>query len=192
MFGMVGTIPLEPEDYRKLFGILDAVSTADGADFFRALTEALHRHLGWVDVVVAPEEFPPVMLDQRLTRKLGGVIDAGESGRALVCLYATDENTIGERERDLMAYLSRHLRPWLREYFAAVRGNRDRGLLTDREEDVARLIAQGLSNLQIAQRLCINVDTVKKHLLRAMEKAQCANRTQLALFMLGHPFAEVA
>ncbi len=165
----VGTIPLEPEDYRRLLGVLDAVSNADGDDFLRALTEALASHLGWIDVVLVQD-----------------------TDRALVHLYAADENAIGDRERDLMACLSRYLRPWLREHFASVRGQRDRGLFTDREDEVARLIAKGLSNLEIARRLCINVDTVKKHLLRAMEKARCANRTQLALFVLGHPFTEVA
>jgi DNA-binding NarL/FixJ family response regulator len=165
----VGTIPLEPEDYQRLFGVLDAVSGADEADVVRTLTEALACQLGWADVVVVPDEFSPA-----------------------VCRYAADENAISERERDLMAYLSRYLRPWLRQHFAATRGQRDRGLFTDREDEIARLIAQGLSNLQIAKRLGINVDTVKKHLLRAMEKAQCANRTQLALFMLGHPFVAVA
>ena len=164
-----GTIPLEPEDYQRLFGVLDAVSGADEADFVGTLTEALACHLGWADVVVVPDELSPA-----------------------VRRYVADENTISERERDLMTHLSRYLRPWLREHFASVRGQRDRGRFTDREDEVARLIAQGLSNLQIAQRLGINVDTVKKHLLRAMEKAQCANRTQLALFMLGHPFCAIA
>ena len=164
----VGTIPLEPEDYQMLFGVLDDVSSADEADFVDVLTEALACHLGWVDVVVVPDEFSPV-----------------------VRRCAAGENAISDRDRDLTAYLSRYLRPWLREHFAAVRGQRDRGLFTNREDEVARLIAQGLSNLQIAQQLCINVDTVKKHLLRAMEKAQCTNRTQLALYMLGHPFSAV-
>lgn len=158
----VGTIPLEPEDCQRLFGVLDAVSSADEANFVRTLTEALACHLGWVDVVVL-DEFSPV-----------------------VRRHAADANVISDRERDLMAHLSRYLRPWLCEHFASIREKRHRSVFTDREDEVALLIAQGLSNLQIAGRLCINVDTVKKHLLRAMEKAQCENRTQLALYMLGH------
>jgi DNA-binding CsgD family transcriptional regulator len=160
---------LEPEDYQRLFGVLDAVSTADGDDFFRALGAALADHFGWTDVVVVAEECP-----------LG------------VRWHTADDNAIGQRERDLMACLSRCLRPWLREHFAAERERRDRGLFTQREDEVARLIAQGLTNQQIAQRLCVNVDTVKKHLHCAMDKAQCTNRTQLALFILGHPFAVAA
>src|SRR6202000_789207 len=146
-----------------------AVSTADGDEVFGALSAALACQFGWVDVVVVAEEFPPG-----------------------VRLSVADESTVGDRERDLMACLSRYLRPWLRDHFAAAREQRDRGLFTGRESEVAGLIAQGLSNLQIARRLSVNVDTVKKHLLRAMDKAQCTNRTQLALFVLGHPFPAVA
>lgn len=35
--------------------------------------------------------------------------------------------------------------------------------LTSREEDVLRLIAIGLSNKEMAQRLCISIKTIEKH-----------------------------
>jgi DNA-binding NarL/FixJ family response regulator len=52
--------------------------------------------------------------------------------------------------------------------------------LTSREKDVAELAAKGLANQQIANRLFISVDTVKKHLTRVFAETGCASRAQLA------------
>ena len=53
------------------------------------------------------------------------------------------------------------------------------GDLTTREEEIARLAAEGLSNQQIANRLHISVRTVENHLLRAFRKLAIATRSEL-------------
>jgi LuxR family maltose regulon positive regulatory protein len=50
--------------------------------------------------------------------------------------------------------------------------------LTDRELDVLRLIAQGLTNQEIADRLFISVNTVKTHAKHIYEKLSVRNRAQ--------------
>ena len=45
-----------------------------------------------------------------------------------------------------------------------------RGALSDREEEVLRLIARGFTNREIAARLEVSVKTVETHKARAMEK----------------------
>lgn len=52
--------------------------------------------------------------------------------------------------------------------------------LTPREQEVAELAAKGLTNRQIAARLFITVDTVKKHLTRVFAQTGCTSRAQLA------------
>ncbi|MFW5692254.1 MAG: response regulator [Chloroflexota bacterium] len=52
--------------------------------------------------------------------------------------------------------------------------------LTERELDVLRLVVRGSSNPQIADQLCISVNTVKVHLRNIMEKLQVKNRAQAA------------
>jgi DNA-binding NarL/FixJ family response regulator len=52
------------------------------------------------------------------------------------------------------------------------------GTLTPREVDVLKLIARGLSNPEIADRLSISEATVKTHLNRAMTKLGLNSRAQ--------------
>ncbi|EYT47754.1 response regulator [Brachybacterium muris] len=54
--------------------------------------------------------------------------------------------------------------------------------LTRREEDVLALVAQGLSNQQIASELFVEITTVKTHLSHALAKLQLDSRVQAALW----------
>lgn len=56
-----------------------------------------------------------------------------------------------------------------------------RGSLSPREVDVLRLIAQGQTNQQIAQRLFISVSTVKKHVRSIVSKLGVSDRVQAAI-----------
>jgi two-component system, NarL family, response regulator LiaR len=50
--------------------------------------------------------------------------------------------------------------------------------LTPREMDVLRLLAQGLPNRKIGERLSINERTVKYHMASILAKLEAANRTE--------------
>jgi NarL family two-component system response regulator LiaR len=56
--------------------------------------------------------------------------------------------------------------------------------LTEREREVVRLVAQGLSNDEIAERLSLGERTVRSHISHILSKLHLANRTQLALYAL--------
>ncbi|GLI35203.1 response regulator transcription factor [Desulforhabdus amnigena] len=55
-------------------------------------------------------------------------------------------------------------------------------LLTDREIEVVKMIAQGARNTEIAERLFISESTVKRHLYNIFKKLNIESRTQLALY----------
>jgi NarL family two-component system response regulator LiaR len=54
--------------------------------------------------------------------------------------------------------------------------------LTDREMEILKLIAQGLSNAQILERLVISENTVKGHVSNILSKLHLADRTQAAVY----------
>jgi two-component system, NarL family, nitrate/nitrite response regulator NarL len=56
--------------------------------------------------------------------------------------------------------------------------------ITRRETEVAELAAQGLSNRQIAQQLCISEHTVKNHLFRIFDKLHVSNRIEMLFLMV--------
>jgi NarL family two-component system response regulator LiaR len=61
--------------------------------------------------------------------------------------------------------------------------------LSEREREVLRLIAEGLPNAQIAERLVISERTVKSHVNNILGKLQVADRTQAAIFAWREGFA---
>jgi len=63
--------------------------------------------------------------------------------------------------------------------------------LTERELTVLRLVAQGLSNRQIASELVISEATVRTHVSNILSKLQLASRTQAALWALREGIASL-
>jgi DNA-binding NarL/FixJ family response regulator len=55
-------------------------------------------------------------------------------------------------------------------------------VLTDREREVMALVAEGLSNDEIAERLVLSPMTAKTHVSRAMTKLGARDRAQLVVF----------
>ena len=56
--------------------------------------------------------------------------------------------------------------------------------LTEREVDILKLVADGLSNQEIADRLCLSVWTVRTYVTGILEKLGVQNRTQATLLAL--------
>lgn len=67
---------------------------------------------------------------------------------------------------------------------ATTRPERSASPLTAREHEVADLIADGLSNRAIADRLVISVRTVDGHVERILAKLECSSRTQVAAWVV--------
>ena len=61
--------------------------------------------------------------------------------------------------------------------------------LTEREEEVLRPVAQGLSNQEIARKLKISAPTVRTHVSNIMGKLQLATRIPAALHALREALA---
>jgi DNA-binding NarL/FixJ family response regulator len=62
--------------------------------------------------------------------------------------------------------------------------------LTDRENEVLKLIGQGLGNREIAAQLVVSEKTVKTHVTNILQKLQVKSRTQAALYAIQHQLIE--
>jgi DNA-binding NarL/FixJ family response regulator len=61
-----------------------------------------------------------------------------------------------------------------------------RNMLTPREEQVVALVAEGLSNGEIAQELALSRHTIKKYLFRIFDKLGISTRVELVLYAVNH------
>ena len=62
--------------------------------------------------------------------------------------------------------------------------------LSEREIDVIRLIAEGLSNKEIAEKLCLSKTTVRFHIRNVFSKLGFTNRTQAGLYAIKNGMVE--
>jgi NarL family two-component system response regulator LiaR len=60
--------------------------------------------------------------------------------------------------------------------------------LTDREQEVITLLAQGLTNKDIAQSLFLSVRTIEAHLRNVYSKLDITSRTEAVLWAVQHGY----
>ena len=67
---------------------------------------------------------------------------------------------------------------------------RDKPLLSDRESQIMRLVAQGQRNKEIGKNLFISEQTVKNHVHNIFDKLGVSDRLELALYAIHHHLIE--
>jgi DNA-binding NarL/FixJ family response regulator len=60
--------------------------------------------------------------------------------------------------------------------------------LTPREAETLALVTRGLSNHEIAEKLCVSANTLKSHIRQAYRKIGAASRAQAVAWAMGHGF----
>ncbi len=122
--------------------------------------ELAEAHLALAGLV-APED--PALAASEARAALSGFESAGARRRADEA--AALLRTLGDRSRV---------------------GAKGQGLLTDREREVLRLVAQGLTNAEIAERLFISVKTAGNHVSNILTKLQLRSRAEAAAWAVVH------
>ena len=152
-----------PSDYKVHMGTFAASDVSGALPRLRVPTLVIHpRDFLWV-AMEEVERVAALIPDARLV-VIDGNMAFGEVGQAMPVID------------DFLAGLSA----------AAVDKDELVALLSHRELDVLALVAQGLTNQQIADRLVISVNTVARHVASILSKTGARNRTEAALWAGKH------
>jgi len=174
---------------------------------------------GFEAVALASQLLPDVVLMDLVMPELDGVAatrairEASPTTKVIVLTsFADDEMVFPAIKAGATGYLLKDVRP--SELAEAVRkASRGEALLappvaarlmqevagerpaatglTDRELEVLRLIARGMSNKQIAHQLVVSEKTVKTHVSNILAKLHLADRTQAALYAVREGLARL-
>ncbi|WP_322815487.1 response regulator transcription factor [Chloroflexus sp.] len=119
--------------------------------------------------------------------------------------YADDARVIGALRAGAITYIEKESQP--EQLLEAIRGamtgkavlapalmqrileaqtSKAADTLTEREREVLKLVAEGLTNAEIASRLTVSEETVKTHVASILRKLGLAHRTQAAIYALRH------
>jgi len=110
-----------------------------------------------------------------------GVFCRTEPFRLLAkCIQCVDAGQVWASSTELQFVLEALTRPAM----SHLRSN-GASLLSTREIDVVRCLAEGLSNREIAQRLKLTEHTVKNYLFRIFDKLGVSSRVEVVLYALG-------
>jgi DNA-binding NarL/FixJ family response regulator len=110
-----------------------------------------------------------------------GIVYSNESLSQLAdCIAHVYKGEVWVRGIDLGLILDGLLKPSVR-----VTDVTGRTLLSPREEEISRLVAEGMSNREVARALKISESTVKNSLFHVFEKLGISNRVELARYVTG-------
>ena len=110
-----------------------------------------------------------------------GVFCRTEPFRLLAkCIQCVDAGQVWASSTELQFVLEALTQPAL-----AHLNSNGASLLSAREIDVVRCLAEGLSNREIAQRLKLTEHTVKNYLFRIFDKLGVSSRVEVVLYALG-------
>ncbi|MET8909028.1 response regulator transcription factor [Micromonospora sp. NPDC004551] len=203
---LVDDQPLIRSGFRALLDIEDDIEVvaeaADGSEAV-ALARAHLPDIALVDIQM------PVVDGIEATRRIAA--DPALAGVHVVILtnYGLDEYVFNALRAGAAGFLVKDIQPedFLHAVRVAARGDAllapsitrklidryvtqplrtgtDAGMdeLTNREREAVALVAQGLSNDQVADRMVISPTTAKTHINRAMTKLRARDRAQLVVF----------
>jgi DNA-binding NarL/FixJ family response regulator len=169
--------------------------------------EALQLAESWqADVIVIDVLMPGGIDGIETTRRLKRLLPRTQI--IILSGYADDARVIGALRAGAITYVEKDSQP--EQLLEAVRGAvqgkaifeptlmqriiqaqtmKSSDVLTEREREVLRLLAEGLTNAEIAVRLSVSEETVKTHVAGILRKLGLAHRTQAAIYALRNGLA---
>jgi DNA-binding NarL/FixJ family response regulator len=168
-------------------GLADIVLIGDGVpdvDHQYEILRGLHAAYPKVGLILLVEKYDRDLVVNSLRYGARGIFcSADQPFKALCrCIYAVHEGQIWANSEQIK-YVLDALTTAPNMHVVNAKGE---GVLTSREDEVVSLVAEGISNREIAEQLLIKENTVKKSLLRIYDKLGVSNRVELVLYALTH------
>lgn len=143
------------------------------------IARELHNTCPDVRVVLLLDSADRMQIVEAFRAGVKGVFSRSESLKALAkCIHCVSEGQVWANSREL-GYLLDALGEALPMRVMDARGTT---LLSRREQEVVRCVAEGLSNREIAQRLGLTEHTVKNYLFRIFDKLGVSKRVEVVLY----------
>lgn len=172
---------IEAMNGRHVDIVVLSLSLRDGPFMgFRALSD-LHVSFPSTRVVVLLKSAPDDLVVDAFRAGAKGVLSRTEPVEVLCkCLHAVHKGQIWANSHQLHFVLE----ALITANPLRVLDSRGRRLLTKREDEVVNLVAEGMTNREVAQKLDLSEHTVSNYLLRIYEKLGISSRIELVLYVL--------
>jgi ATP/maltotriose-dependent transcriptional regulator MalT len=180
------TLVAEPANVEEAVRRLTDLAETTGCDVLRARAlraggrvrsdaTALEQSLALFNRLRMPLE------SARTRLELAALLTAGDAAVEARAALSTFESLGANRDADAAAARLRDLGT------TVTRGpRREPGPLTRREREVLALLAEGLSNREVAERLFLSRKTVERHVRNVLAKLGLRNRTEAAAYVIRH------
>jgi DNA-binding NarL/FixJ family response regulator len=172
----IGIIPLVEQKKPDVLFIDTAIPNLDIVKILGLIREKKGAETKVLLLLHTPDE--EVIINSLSLGVRGCLTDTSSSEEFIQAIRAISKGEIWADIKIITKVLTRLLPP--RERKSDIKPN-----LTKREEEVVRLVVQGLSNEQISNRLFISEKTVKNHLGNIFNKLGISSRLNLAISRLG-------
>ena len=140
----------------------------------------------------SPETFVVILTASEDDASIADAIKSGADGYLLKHLNAPDFIQLLEGLKKGEAAITRKTASFLMKQIAQPIG-KPKGQetpLSDREIEIIRLLAEGLSNKSISERLSLSENTIKYHLKNILQKLNVQNRTEAVMYAIRNNLIE--
>lgn len=159
---------------------LIAAEWGDGRLTGLAMVQRMREANADCAIVLLLDETSPHLVVEAMRAGARGVFFRSEFESAALCkcVRRVYEGQIWLKSKDVKHLVDALAQPRFLQVLDAGGVN----LLTNREQDVMRLVAEGLGNREIAQQLNLSQHTVKNYLFHIFDKLGVSNRVELVLY----------
>jgi DNA-binding NarL/FixJ family response regulator len=160
---------------------LVSANLRDGPQTGFAIVREIHRSFPKTRAIVLLEASEPELVVNAFRAGAKGIFCRAGSFEALCkCIRTVHKGQIwatSEELQSVMDVLTRAAPLQMTNFSGA-------GLLTKREEQVVHLVAEGLTNNEIASKLNLSAHTIKNYVFRIFDKLGISNRVELVIYAL--------